>query len=225
MPEKDDLDLLLDSALATYADPGPESASRRSRTQCTQSGTRSRGAHSLGRPQAAPRLVCMGLRTACRRLHAVALALDYEVRSCAVRPDAAGPTDKSISRNSSATAGTCIVSTDTAPPFGARRSIRATVYPTPRLRQQYLAIPKLDVFPTPQPMSYRRTRARRLATADSVAVAQSAGRGAAGRLADPYRRHPHSAARIARSGPTIRRLHAHDQHPLQPSTSHSQHAL
>jgi hypothetical protein len=145
MRKKDDLDLLIDSALATYADPGPDSgledrvlvtlATVRTETPSARGGWRRRGLPWAVAIPIAAGLLFLWLSP--RRDKPLPASERQEAHSAA--PNAIAP-----HANSSA---------EVRPAAPHRRTIRVTQPTSPLQTAQAASLPKLDVFPTPQPLT------------------------------------------------------------------------
>jgi hypothetical protein len=145
MREKDDLDLLIDSALATYADPGPDS------------GLEDRVLVTL----AAVRTETSRVRTRWRSRWvpwAVAVPIAAGLLFLWLSPwrdkpvPAAGPQE---AREGAPTAIAPHVNSSSEVRSGSphRRTVRVIQPTAPVQTAQTASLPKLDVFPTPQPLT------------------------------------------------------------------------
>jgi hypothetical protein len=150
MPEKDNLDLLLDSALATYAHPGPESgledrvlnALKAARVPEVRTASVDRKGHRrwFAWAFALPVAVCIVL---------LWLSITKSIHAPSSQTQQARQTNQgpAIPRTAAP-----VVSAQTP----RRHSVRAARSERPRSNAEVAAaepLPKLDVFPTPQPMS------------------------------------------------------------------------
>ena len=145
MREKDDLDLLIDSALSTYADPGPDSGLE-DRVLVTLAGVRT----------AAPR-VGGGWRRSWLPW-AVAIPLAAGLLFLWLSPVRDKPLPASEPQAARVGAPTAV-----APHAGSssearcgvphRHAVRTTQPTSPVQSAQTVPLPKLDVFPTPQPLT------------------------------------------------------------------------
>jgi hypothetical protein len=145
MREKDDLDLLLDSALATYADPGPDS------------GLENRVLAALSAVQSEPRTV-ITLRS--RRwlpwAIAVPIAASLLLLWLLIAHHRQLPTSAPQQARQFAPGP---IAPPAAPPNQLRRAVprrhtvRITQPPSSVQTAQAAPLPKLDVFPTPKPLT------------------------------------------------------------------------
>jgi hypothetical protein len=145
MREKDDLDLLIDSALATYADPGPDSGLE-DRVLVTLAAVRTKTLRERRRwrtrwlPWAVAIPIAAGLLflwLSPRRDKPLPASERQEARSAP--PKAIAPR---------------INSSNEVRPHVPRRYVIRSVQPTtPVQTAQAAPLPKLDVFPTPQPLT------------------------------------------------------------------------
>ncbi len=145
MREKDDLDLLIDSALATYADPGPGS------------GLEDRLLATLST-----------VRTATPRVHtrwrshwlpwAVAIPIAAGLLFLWLAPRRDKPLPASDPRQARSAAPRAIApransSSEVRPQVPRRHVVRSAQATSPVQNAQAAPLPKLDVFPTPQPLT------------------------------------------------------------------------
>ena len=145
MREKDDLDLLIDSALATYADPGPDSGLE-DRVLVTLAAVRSETPQVLGRwrrrwlPWSVALPIAAGL-----------LLLWLPPRRDKPLPAFEPRQARSASPNAIAPH---VDSSREVRPHVLRRHVIRSAQPTaPVQTAQAAPLPKLDVFPTPQPLT------------------------------------------------------------------------
>jgi hypothetical protein len=145
MREKDNLDLLIDSALATYADPGPESGLE-DRVLVTLAAVRTETPRVRARwrgrwlPWAVAVPIAVGLLflwLSPRRDKPLPASEPQEARSAAPRAIAPHANSSSEVRRE----------------VPHRHAARATQPATPVQTAQAALLPKLDVFPTPQPLT------------------------------------------------------------------------
>ena len=145
MREKDDFDLLIDSALATYADPGPDSGLE-DRVLVTLAAVRTKTLRERRRwrtrwlPWAVAIPIAAGLLflwLSPRRDKPLPASEPQEARSAS--PKAIAPHANS--------------SSEVRPGVPHRHTIRATQPTTQVQTAQAAPLPKLDVFPTPQPLT------------------------------------------------------------------------
>jgi hypothetical protein len=145
MREKDNLDLLIDSALATYADPGPDS------------GLEDRMVATLSRLHSEkPRV-----RARWRRHWlpwAVAIPIAAGVLFLWLSPRRDKPLPASASQESRSAAPGPIFpradsSSEARPKHPQRHAVRIAQPATQAQAAQAAPLPKLDVFPTPQPLT------------------------------------------------------------------------
>jgi hypothetical protein len=145
MREKDDLDLLIDSALATYADPGPGSKLE-DRVLVTLAAVRTDTVRERRRwrtrwlPWAVAIPIAAGLLflwLSPRRDKPLPASVPQEARSAP--PQAIAPHANS--------------SSEVRPAVPRRHVIRGAQPASPVQTAQAAPLPKLDVFPTPQPLT------------------------------------------------------------------------
>jgi hypothetical protein len=145
MREKDDLDLLIDSALATYADPGPDSGLE-DRVLVTLAAVRTDTVRERRRwrmrwlPWAVAIPIAAGLLflwLSPRRDKPLPASVPQEARSAP--PKAIAPHANS--------------SREVRPAIPRRHVIRSAQPASPVQTAQAALLPKLDVFPTPQPLT------------------------------------------------------------------------
>jgi hypothetical protein len=145
MPEKDDLDLLIDSALSTYADPGPDS------------GLEDRVLVTL----AAVRAAAPPIRGGWRRRWlpwAVAIPIAAGLLFLWLSPRREKPLPALEPQEARAGVPTAIAphaasSGEVRPGVPRRHAVRVTQSASPVQAAQAAPLPKLDVFPTPQPLT------------------------------------------------------------------------
>ncbi|HEY1897211.1 MAG TPA: hypothetical protein VGG62_13100 [Terracidiphilus sp.] len=145
MREKDDLDLLIDSALATYADPGPDSGLE-DRVLVTLAAVRT----------ATPRLPGGGRRGWLPWAVAIPIAAGLLFLWLSPRRDQPVPASKP--QEAHVSARTAIAphaepSSEVRPGITHRHAVRATQPAAPVQTAQADPLPKLDVFPTPRPLT------------------------------------------------------------------------
>jgi hypothetical protein len=145
MREKDDLDLLIDSALSTYADPGPES------------GLENRVLVTLVAVRTATPQVRGGWR---RRWlpWAVAIPIAAGLLFLWLLPKRDKPLPASMPQEAREATPTAIAphaesSSEVRREVPHRRAVRVTQPASPVQTAQAAPLPKLDVFPTPQPLT------------------------------------------------------------------------
>ena len=145
MREKDDLDLLIDSALATYADPGPESGLE-DRVLVTLAAVRTETPRERVRwrsrwlPWAVALPIAAGLLflwLSPRRDKPLPASEPQEARSAALR---------AIAPRANSSSGV-------RPEVPHRHAVHVAQPTTPVQTAQAAPLPKLDVFPTPQPLT------------------------------------------------------------------------
>jgi hypothetical protein len=151
MREKDDLDLLLDSALTTYADPGPDSGLEQRVLSAMAAAQTAGERRRLGRPRrwwpawaiAVPVAAC---------LLVLWLSIPRSVHAPSIQPQA------SQSHPPLSSPGSHVASGSRPPAHRALREhdpIRVThaVPSTMASASGTSPLPKLDVFPTPKPLT------------------------------------------------------------------------
>ncbi len=150
MREKDDLDLLLDSALSTYADPGPDAGLE----DRVLSALESARFHELPAMRMSPKPRRHWLAWAFALPVAVCLLLLWLFTAKTIHAPST-PTQQAQQTNHTPGIAPAIaheVSTRPSSQYAARTAVSARP-PSNAQVANAVPLPKLDVFPTPQPMS------------------------------------------------------------------------
>ncbi len=156
MAERDDLDRMLDAALSTYADPGPDLEARiLARLACLNPSRTILPRHSLPWLIAVPALAC-----------ALVVFLIWS-----------GPSHPSTNRVAAPSIVTSSLGDRTAAAPPRQRSQRSRSRALPRMRGRVVLAsvdrPKLDVFPTPQPLTVEEKGIIRIVTQTPTALRQA----------------------------------------------------
>ncbi len=145
MHEKDDLDLLIDSALATYADPGPDSGLE-DRVLATLSAVRTEP----------PTVITPRPRHWLPWTIAIPLAAGLILFWLSISRNKPLPTSEPQQARQSVPAPIVpqlTSSTEVRRAVPHRHAVRVTQPASPLQTAQAAPLPKLDVFPTPQPLT------------------------------------------------------------------------
>ena len=205
MPERDDLNSMLDSALMTYGDPGPDSGlEQRVLARVAAVAAPSPLRRWLPWAIALPVAACLLILVMSRPRISHSPDAHSTGATQASEPAAARPVPQPALQLAPASRGE----------LATRKSRPQSV----AIAAKSVPLPKLDIFPTPQPLTSQEQALVEFATQAPASERQALleAQKNKGRAA-PHRRHLHSTTRTVRTGRKLRRNHAQDRPLLLPT--------